>query len=162
MYNLIKTAMDGKNPHYDKSDEKHISEFKKKLEDNMDDSKIMPPKRTPTENFFIKSITYIIAAPLTVLIFFGALAWGAFAWGFVLYKFWQWFVLPVFTTLPHISISQAVGLMMVVQLFDKNIPQVFDDEFLNSDKKNVFDIISPVIAFVFGWIVWFFLIPMGF
>jgi len=144
-------------------EEKIKSEIKNKLLEEMKAKGVkIPPERTPTENFIIKSITLIIAAPLTALIFLGALAWGAFAWGFVLYKFWQWFLLPVFPTLPHISISQAVGLMIVVQLFDKNIPQVFDDEFLNTDKKNYFDIISPIIAFVFGWIVWFFLIPLGF
>jgi hypothetical protein len=154
--------MDEKNLHHDSEFKKRLEAKMKEISDNLDDTKIMPPKRTPKENFIIKTVSYIIAAPITALITFGALAWGAFGWGFVLYKFWQWFVLPVFTTLPHISISQAVGLMMVVQLFDKNIPQVFDDEFLNSDKKNVFDIISPIITFVFGWIVWFFLIPMGF
>ncbi len=45
--------------------------------------------------------------------------YGAFSWGLVLYKCWYWFILPVFTTLPHITYTQAVGLMLVIGLFDR-------------------------------------------
>lgn len=163
--------MDGKNPQYDKADEESKSAFQKKLEEAMkakgievkeDTNNESKPKKNPTERFIINTIALMITVPWLALTFIGIMAYGAFAWGYVLYKFWQWFLLPVFPTLPHISISQAVGLMIVVQLFDKNIPQVLNGELVNSDGKNIYDVISPIISFVFGWFVWYFFLPLGF
>ena len=43
-----------------------------------------------------------------------AFLYSAFAWGFVCSKTWNWFVQPIFTTLPVLSYFQAVGLMTFV------------------------------------------------
>lgn len=45
------------------------------------------------------------------------LIYSAFAWGFVLYKLYGWFLMPVFTTLPVITFTQAVGIMLFLRLF---------------------------------------------
>jgi hypothetical protein len=37
-----------------------------------------------------------------------------FSWGLVAYKFWYWFMLPVFPALPSITLIQAIGLLFFV------------------------------------------------
>lgn len=140
------------------------SEFRKKLEAKMNELDIKPPEEPKSKKHkaIISVIAFIISAPWIALTFIGALAYGAFSWGFVLYKFWQWFLLPVFPTLLHISISQGVGLMIVVELFDKNLPQILNEDLVNINKKYIYDFIAPIIAFIFGWFVWYFLLPLGF
>lgn len=49
--------------------------------------------------------------------------YDAFAWGYVLYKLYYWFALPVFPNLPHISFFQAVGLFFIILLFKIGIKQ---------------------------------------
>lgn len=45
------------------------------------------------------------------------LIYEAFAYGFVVYKMWYWFLTPIFTALPHISLSQAIGISLFIGLF---------------------------------------------
>lgn len=158
--------MDGKNQHYDKSDEESKSAFQKKIEQAMKAKGIEVPEEKPkppkskAHKAIIGTIAFMITAPWVTLIFIGALAYAAFAWGVVLTVFWKWFILPVFPTLPTITLAQAIGLMMVVNLFDKNVPQVLPVELEDTEKKNVFDIVNPWVVLLVGWIVWFFLMPL--
>jgi hypothetical protein len=50
--------------------------------------------------------------------------YNSFSWGFVLYKFYYWFLLPVFTSLPLIDFYQAVGLMLFISLFKVHITNI--------------------------------------
>jgi hypothetical protein len=153
--------MDGKNMHYDKSDEEIKSEFQKKLEEKMKERGIPPlPPKSKAHKAIIGTIAFMITAPWVTLVFVGALAYAAFAWGVVLNLFWKWFLLPVFPTLPTITLGQAIGLMMVVSLFDKNMPQVLPVELEDTDRKNILDLISPWIVLLVGIIVKFFLMPL--
>jgi hypothetical protein len=62
----------------------------------------------------------ILLAIIGGLLLFAALAvYGAFSWGLVFMKFYYWFLLPVFTTLPHITFWHAVGIMFVIALFER-------------------------------------------
>lgn len=52
-------------------------------------------------------------------------------WGFVCYKFWTWFILPVFVTLPNITFLQAVGISFFISLLKTTSPKIKDEEFWN-------------------------------
>lgn len=82
--------------------------------------------------------------------------YDTFLWGVILYKFWNWFVLPVFTTLPVLTLVQAIGLMFVINLFKSHfMGENIRDEF----KKNKWEspvaiLILPWITLIFGWLAW--------
>lgn len=65
----------------------------------------------------------------------GLIVYTMLSWGYVLYKFWEWFVLPVFHTLPSITMYQAVGLMFVVNLFKSHVPANTPDNETTTTKK---------------------------
>lgn len=79
--------------------------------------------------------------------------YGAFAWGWVVYKFWYWFVLPVFTTLPELTIIQCIGLMMFIGLFKAAPAQIIKSEYVNETSSNVLPIIAPLVTLLIGWLV---------
>jgi hypothetical protein len=87
-----------------------------------------------------------------------ALFYGAFAWGWVCFKFWYWFVLPVFTTLPELTLIQCIGLMMFISLFKSTQAQVINKEYVNETATNWLPIIAPPIVLFVGWIVKIFII----
>lgn len=45
------------------------------------------------------------------------LIYSSLSWGFVLFKFYGWFLIPVFTQLPAINCWKSVGLMFIIGLF---------------------------------------------
>lgn len=47
----------------------------------------------------------------------GIILYSTLSWGYVCFKFWYWFILPVFTELPHCTFWQCVGLMFFISLF---------------------------------------------
>jgi len=78
------------------------------------------------------------------------------AWGLVLYKFWGWFVLPVFVTLPVITFVQALGLMFFIGLFKSHfVGENLKDEYKkNTWGTSVAALISPWVALFFGWLAY--------
>jgi len=80
------------------------------------------------------------------------LLYGTFAWGFVLYKFWGWFLLPVFPLLPQISIVQAVGISFVIALFGVKTMTIIKEEYRKKAEETLASFLSPFIVFVFGWL----------
>lgn len=84
-----------------------------------------------------------------VVVFAGVVVYTSFSWGFVLFKFWYWFLLPVFTTIPQIDFYQAVGLMFIINLFNRYSAKVsIKDEYLKDNKGTVY-----TIAFIGPWLV---------
>jgi hypothetical protein len=65
----------------------------------------------------MKVLTYVLI--FVFLVPFMAL-YSTLSWGFVFFKFWNWFVLPVFSSLPVLTYVGATGLMFVVGLFQLN------------------------------------------
>lgn len=76
--------------------------------------------------------------------------YGAFSWGLVFYKFYHWFILPIFTELPQIDFWQAVGMSLFLVLF-KNHSAV-----KNEDDKTDWGtfIISPWIILGVGYLIY--------
>lgn len=67
-------------------------------------------------------LTVIFAA----ILIGGLLLYSSFVWGLVCYKFWYWFLIPVFPDLPLLTYWKAVGLLFFISLFKNTI---------TSDKK---------------------------
>jgi len=89
------------------------------------------------------------ALALIVFAFF----YGAFAWGFVCFKFWYWFLLPVFTTLPEVTLVQCVGLMTFISLFHTHTPQIIKKEYKDETTQNILSVVAPPVVLLVGWIV---------
>jgi len=88
-----------------------------------------------------------------VLLFALGFLYGAFTWGFVMFKFWTWFVLPVFTTLPNLTIIQCVGLMMFIGLFKALPVQIIKKEYADETTVCIFQIITPIVFLIVGWLI---------
>lgn len=63
-------------------------------------------------------------------------------WALVCFKFWYWFLLPVFPMVPHIAYAQAIGIMLFLGLF-KN----------HHARKSEKDDTDWVSAVVFPWLM---------
>ena len=88
----------------------------------------------------------LLALIFIILLFAGMIIYSSFSWGFVLFKFWHWFMMPVFFTLPSISFYQAVGILLFIGVFKTKVLEVpLKDEFIDS-KKKINNIIIRVIA----------------
>lgn len=82
------------------------------------------------------------------------LAYGAFSWGYVTFKFWYWFLLPVFPQMPHITFWQAVGLMMFISLFQNHSSDSIKDEYKDKNSGAIVSIIAPWLTWLVGYIIW--------
>jgi hypothetical protein len=92
-----------------------------------------------------------------LIVLFGILfIYDTLSWGLVLYKFWAWFVLPIFTTLPEISFVQAIGLMFFIGLFKSHfMGENLKDEYKKDTNITIFTaIILPWMTYFFGWLAW--------
>jgi hypothetical protein len=84
--------------------------------------------------------------------------YSVISWGLVLYKFWYWFIQPVFTTLPTINFMEAVGLMMFINLFRNQNQQVVHKVFRDDYSQFKLTIISPWLMLFVGWFVKVFIV----
>ena len=58
-------------------------------------------------------LTFIVMIALIT----GAVIYSTFSWGYVCFKFWYWFILPIFPDLPHLDFWQCIGIMFFISLF---------------------------------------------
>jgi len=88
------------------------------------------------------------------VIFVFAFVYGATVWGLVFYKFWYWFLLPVFTQLPEITYLQAIGLMCFVSVLKVGLKS---ENYQKEDQKKwvgVFVVLLlPWATLLLGYIV---------
>lgn len=75
--------------------------------------------------------------------------YGMFTYGIITLKFYNWFILPVFTTLPQIDFFQAIGISCFLALF-KNHYNSQDKEFAELLGERIF---GPLLILFFGWII---------
>lgn len=86
-----------------------------------------------------------------VLVFFWMIIYSSFSWGFVCFKFWMWFILPIFPMLPTLTFLQCVGLMIFISLFNRNIP---DDTIKENKWERVVAImILPWVVLSMAWFI---------
>ena len=91
---------------------------------------------------------------LAVIILAIALLYSSVAWGLVMYKFWYWFLLPVFPSLPQINFAQAVGLMFFLALFKNVESQIMKKEYKDETASTWGPLLAPWLTLLMGWIVW--------
>jgi hypothetical protein len=101
-------------------------------------------------------IAIIISSIVFVVVIGAIFVYDALAWGLVLYKFWAWFVLPVFVALPVLTFVQALGLMFVVGLFKSNYAgEGLADKYKKSKyQSTVLTLINPWFTLLFGWLAY--------
>lgn len=80
------------------------------------------------------------------------LAYSAFAWGCVTFQFYYWFVLPVFTNLPMITLGQAIGLSLFISLFKNHgSSNPVDEKFEWS--KTLLALLTPWLVLIIGYFI---------
>lgn len=85
-----------------------------------------------------------------------AFLYSSFAWGFVCMKTWNWFVQPIFTTLPVLAYFQAVGLMTFVGLviWHHQPTKTIKSEYAEPTNFTVASgILTPWMALLTAWFV---------
>lgn len=92
---------------------------------------------------------FILIVGLIVVLFL----YDTLAWGLVLFKFWGWFVLPVFVALPALSFVQALGLMFVIGLFKNHNTQLIKKEY-KVDNMDWLMWVMPWATLFFGWLAY--------
>ncbi len=85
-----------------------------------------------------------------IVVVIGLILYNSFAWGFVVSKFYVWFVLSMFPDLPVINYLQFVGIMIFLGAI---LPKHSDMNKSETDNtKVVLYIMAPVISLVVGWV----------
>lgn len=103
-------------------------------------------------------LSSLITAFFTLVIGAIVIIYFAFSWGFVLFKLWGWFILPVFPMLPFITLWQAVGLSMFVDLFKNHTSHTYKEDPDRKNSATINGIISPWLMLLLAWFVkWFIL-----
>lgn len=80
--------------------------------------------------------------------------------GFLLYKAYYWFILPVFTNLPTISFSQAIGLTLFITVSRLSVKSELKEEYYK-DEKNIrtwMALLAPWIFLGLAWVVKLFIL----
>ena len=107
-------------------------------------------------------ITGIFVVIVFVVVVVGLLVYSTVSWGVVLFKFWGWFVLPVFVTLPTLTFVQALGLMFVIGLFHNQLAthEIKDEYKKNKNGQSLQFIIAPWITLLIGYLAYIiFVVP---
>lgn len=92
----------------------------------------------------------VIIVIVIILVLF---LYDTLAWGLILFKFWGWFVLPVFVTLPTLTFVQAIGLIFVINLFKNHKAQIIKKQYEDKRVSNHY-LYMPWITLGFGWLAY--------
>jgi len=88
-----------------------------------------------------------------IVIFVISFFYGVLSWGLVVWKYWYWFLIPVFPALPALTFLQAIGIMCFISLFKTHPSQVLKDEYTDKLKGLILSIIAPWFTLLIGWII---------
>jgi hypothetical protein len=80
-------------------------------------------------------------------------AYDAFSWGLVTWKFWAWFVLPVFPAFPVLTFIGAVGLSLFIGLFKNQTTQVLKSDFIDEGTTVGMVFLMPWLTLLCGLII---------
>lgn len=99
----------------------------------------------------------LVAIIAAIVVFTAVMGYSIFSYGFVLFKFWYWFLLPVFVTLPQITYYQAIGIMIFIGLFQKlKMEKHFKKDVIDKEKGK-YDVytalLMPWATLVLGYLV---------
>ena len=91
-------------------------------------------------------LTIIIAIVVASILLLYTMA----IWGLVCWKFWYWFVLPIFPALPQIEYYQAIGLLCFMCLFRNQSMKTIKTDKIN---EYTYMILDPWLILLSGYIV---------
>lgn len=77
--------------------------------------------------------------------------YGAFAGGYVVSVGYEWFVLPIFPSLPHFTLHQIIGLCLFLGTLKSYSMTSIKDEYRNKTAEWVGAILSPWITLILMW-----------
>jgi len=80
-------------------------------------------------------------------------------WGMCTLKFWNWFILPVFSSAPVLLFSQAVGLSLFMILFNRTISPDLKEEYYEETEgtRQLISTLAPYIVLGVAWVIKLFL-----
>lgn len=84
---------------------------------------------------------------------------GVIANGWVLASYWDWFIVPIFSWAPHLTVAQSIGVAAAAGLFRtkkefKPTDDVEIDEVYRQIKKAViWVVVYYPLAYGFGWVL---------
>ena len=76
------------------------------------------------------------------------------SWGLVMYKFWGWFLLPIFPMLPVITFVQAIGLMFFAGLLKYHNVTAIKKEYKDYGMEITVALILLWVTLIFGWLAY--------
>lgn len=79
--------------------------------------------------------------------------YSAFAWGFVVSKFYLWFILPVFPSLPYFSILQFIGFLLFLSAVMPKHYSGLKDEYEDKSKIWSYGLLNPWITLTIGYLI---------
>ena len=82
-----------------------------------------------------------------------AFVYSTFAWGLVTYKFWYWFILPIFPDLPEVTFLQCIGMYMFISLFHGLHINAMKKEYKDENAERWAAVIAPIVVLMIGWLV---------
>lgn len=92
----------------------------------------------------------IIWMPVAVV---ALLIYNAHSWGYVCYKFWYWFLLPVFDNVPRIGYYQAVGVVLFLALFKNHGTESYVEDPNRKYEKLANFFLTPWLLLLFGYLI---------
>ena len=91
---------------------------------------------------FGKFVTFIVTTVLTVLL-----------QGWIIAKFWAWFIIPIFPVKP-LSLIQAIGFSMFVSLMIFKVkPDEKESTFVEHLKMLLLTVITLLLIWGIGWFI---------
>lgn len=95
------------------------------------------------------SIIALVGACALVL---ALIVYSGLSWGFVAWKFWYWFILPVFPNLPHVGFWQSVGIFMFICLFHSGGTSAIKDEYKDTSTQWANLLLTPWLTLLIGYV----------
>jgi hypothetical protein len=87
------------------------------------------------------------------------LFYDSMAWGFVIYKFWTWFLIPAISmAFPEVVINQisypiAVGLFLFTIFFRLGDRTVIKEEYKDTKTSGINGVVLPWMILGMGWLI---------
>jgi hypothetical protein len=80
--------------------------------------------------------------------------YSSFSWGFVASKFYGWFILTSFPTLPQFTVLQFVGFLLFVGVMTHKSSTFIKEEYKDTTTEFTLLLFSPWVSLIIGWMVY--------
>lgn len=102
----------------------------------------------------IKPMEVILAIIAILALIVVALFYSSFAWGYVVSKFYVWFILPIYPEAPQFTIMQFVGIMFFLgAILPKFYAKDVKKEYRENEHEWAVMVLAPWITLICGWVI---------